>query len=114
MAHERDDGSQAGVCGQFADVWGINESGQANAVRTVVAVRRGQYPDLDRSSRLRWDAENPFDETDSTHLWIVNRAASLAGQAGGADGAGIAARVQPYVGEIGDDGFHDNLCQGLL
>ena len=100
--------------GSFTDVWGINESGQAVAVTDSSSpFGEGSTRISIGSSRLRWDAENPFDETDSTHLWIVNRATLLAGQAGGADGAAIAARVQPYVGEIGDDGFHDNLCQGL-
>jgi hypothetical protein len=100
--------------GSSANVWGINESGQAVAISDGSSpVGEGSTRVSVGASRLRWETENPFDETDSTHLWIVNRAAALAGNAGGPDGAAIAARVQPYVGKIGDNGFHDNLCQGL-
>jgi len=99
--------------GSSADVWGIDESGQATALSSGASFGEGSTRPS-TSSRLRWDGENAFDETDSTHLWIVNRAAQLAEQQAGADGAWIAALVQPFTGRIGDDGFHDNLCQGLL
>jgi hypothetical protein len=59
----------------------------------------------------RWDTESVFDETQSTHLWIVNRAAELAGTYGGL-GTTLVKLVKPGRGRIGDP-FHDGLCQGL-
>jgi hypothetical protein len=62
---------------------------------------------------LRWDAEDVFDERQSTHLWIVNHAAALAKQDPDV-GKLINDLVQPGKPRVGDDGFHDNLCQGLF
>jgi len=92
-------------------VWGIEADG-------VVVDLGGDTPlgEVPRSRRRagglpQWDAEEPFDEAQSTHLWIVNRAARLA-QGQGATGQAICALVKPGQGRIGDL-FHDNLCQGL-
>ncbi|WP_405969040.1 hypothetical protein OG496_00490 [Streptomyces sp. NBC_00988] len=59
-----------------------------------------------------WDDQLPFDEVWSTHLWIVNRAAVLAGTYGGL-GAALVNLVKPGQGKLNDP-FHDNLCQGLM
>ncbi|MFC8681940.1 zinc dependent phospholipase C family protein [Microbacterium ureisolvens] len=59
-----------------------------------------------------WDAEAVFDETRSTHLWIANRAARLAGQQGGSLGLKVAALIEPDMHQK-DQPFHNGVCQGL-
>ncbi len=59
--------------------------------------------------QLGWDTESVTDETASTHLWIVNRAATLA-QGQGAEGQAVSALVRPTSGTTI---FRQNLCQGL-
>lgn len=61
---------------------------------------------------LGWDAQDVFDDTKSTHLWILNRAARLAALYTDPTGRQICDLVQPGRGKI-DDPFHDRLCQGL-
>lgn len=60
-----------------------------------------------------WEVESVFDETKSTHLWILNRAALLAEQDGGAVGTQIGALVKPFRGPIADEPFHNRLFEGL-
>lgn len=60
----------------------------------------------------QWDAESVFDDTQSTHLWIVNRAARLVGSQGGDLGNQICSLVEPDVHKA-DQPFHNGLCQGL-
>ena len=91
------------------DVWGITTQGQPVHLSDPEA-------HLEAAARARrvmpqWDAESVFDEAQSTHLWIVNRAANLAQQQG-TYGQKVCGLVKPFKGRLGDL-FHDNLCQGL-
>lgn len=61
--------------------------------------------------KVQWDAESVFDETQSTHLWIVNRAARLAAQQGAA-GVKVRDLIGPDVHQAGTP-FHNGVCQGL-
>ena len=54
-----------------------------------------------------FDTESVFNEAQSTHLWIVNRAAQLTGN------SVIMDLVQPGMGQNNEYPFHNNLCQGL-
>jgi hypothetical protein len=85
-------------------VWGISLGGHAVEISSGTGAGSG-------TALPRWDTESVFDEAQSTHLWIVNRAALLASQYG-ALGAALAGLVKPGRGRL-DDPFHDNLCQGL-
>jgi hypothetical protein len=62
--------------------------------------------------KLGWESEDPFDETKSTHLWIVNRAATLARQDPTA-GAALGTLIDPATGAIDKNSFYGRLCQGL-
>ncbi len=105
-----------------SDIWTIDLNGEPVELT-------GGRPILEEGSIVRqpqgglaprWETENPFDETNSTHLWIVNRAAQLAGTDKQV-GARALALVQPFAGKLTDpnsphpdeDAFHNNLCQGL-
>ena len=59
-----------------------------------------------------WDTESVFDETQSTHLYIVNRATLLAGS-DAALGTFILNLLQPMQSPPGIDVFRTNMCQGL-
>ncbi|HZO32669.1 MAG TPA: tectonin domain-containing protein [Chloroflexota bacterium] len=61
---------------------------------------------------VAWDAQDPFDDTRSTHLWIVNMAARLAASDPDPAGRQVCELIKPGKGKIGDP-FHDSLCQGL-
>ena len=63
----------------------------------------------------RWDTESVYDQTNSTHLWIVYQAATLAKQAGEAGQAAtdLVKPQPPSVKTPMKDDFHDQLCQGL-
>ncbi|MEW6492916.1 MAG: zinc dependent phospholipase C family protein [Cyanobacteriota bacterium] len=60
---------------------------------------------------LRWDSKNPYDSTQSTHLWIVCRAAELA-SAQPDVGEYIYNLIKPWVSQS-DSAFHDAVCNGL-
>ena len=62
---------------------------------------------------LYWDTESVFDEKQSTHLYIVNRAAQLAAT-NPQLGAFISQLLQPMLGPPPASGvFRQNMCQGL-
>ena len=89
-------------------IWGIGLDG--HVVEVVADAHTGQE-DGTGAALPRWDTESVFNQAQSTHLWIVNRAAELAGTYGSL-GATLANLVQPGKGELGQP-FHDQLCQGL-
>ncbi|MCG9893260.1 MAG: zinc dependent phospholipase C family protein [Thermosynechococcaceae cyanobacterium MS004] len=95
-------------------IWGIDLQG--NPVDLSPPVQSDSvgenYAQTHGSILPKWDAEDPFDETRSTHLWIVKRAVRLAAQEPNL-GAALVQLIQPNLGKIGNNGFHDNLCQGL-
>ena len=85
-----------------ANFWGIVADGtpidMGSDAEASVVVRH----------QLGWDTESVDDETQSTHLWIVNRAATVAnGQ--GADGA----EVFGLMGQTSPGDFRKAMCQGL-
>lgn len=92
--------------GAADDLWGIDPDHRP--VRLEHPMRENARPGPGLPG---WDSEDPFDETRSTHLWIVNRAARLAGQVPDL-GPRLVALVDPGAGRTGIP-FHDRLCQGL-
>ncbi|HEX3965847.1 MAG TPA: tectonin domain-containing protein [Trebonia sp.] len=106
-----------GVCGDelasvsvadVTDVWGVGRDGRV--VR--FAPRFCGHAHVFAPIAPGWDAENPFDETQSTHLWLANRAARQAGTKGEL-GALVKTLIDPGAGRTGKP-FHDNFCQGLF
>ncbi|HKV39627.1 MAG TPA: tectonin domain-containing protein [Blastocatellia bacterium] len=63
------------------------------------------------SQQKRWDSRDKYDESQSTHLWIVTRAAEVA-RADSVFGNKIFNLVQPGVSQ-GKSEFHDALSEGL-
>jgi phospholipase C len=97
------------------DVWAIDMDGYAVEVGSaldLLEVGPLAAAGHSRLSKPLWDAQNPFDETHSTHLWIVNRGAYLA-NAQGALGQKVAGFVNPFTGQHDPKGFHEGVCQGL-
>src|SRR5438034_115652 len=58
-----------------------------------------------------WDSTNKYDSTQSTHLWIVCRAAEVA-RSQQPQGQKIYDLVKPAA-QRGQDTFHDGICEGL-
>ena len=102
--------------GSSTNVWAIDSNGNAIQLLSNAAMLSEGSIVRPRPSIAAWDTENPFDEVQSTHLWIVNRAANLAGQDTNS-GAQLLQLFPPFQGQIGpdgpDQGFHDQVCQGL-
>jgi hypothetical protein len=100
---------QAVSAGSATNVWGIDVNGEPVQLKLVA----GEQAAGSRR-RVRWSTDNAFDEAQSTHLWIVNRAAILASQ-DPAVGSQIAGVLQPNTSQTGPSGnvFHDQMCQGL-
>lgn len=64
--------------------------------------------------RLQWDTEDVWDETKSTHLYIVNRAAQLVSTSSlqGLD-TFVKDQLQPFTGKDQAGPFRQGLCQGI-
>lgn len=92
------------------DLWIIDDEGAP--VHRMRPGGWGEHGHTTGRITVMWDAEDPFDERKSTHLWIVNRGAALAGTSAGELGRRVAELVRPFTGKNGES-FHDNLCQGL-
>lgn len=91
------------------DAWAIDLSGHpAHFLRSAAESTQSSRPDLPG-----WDAEDVFDETRSTHLYIVNHAIRLCAAQGGPVGAWLAAKLQPGAGRLPDNPLHNQMCQGL-
>jgi phospholipase C len=90
------------------NAWMIDTNGQAQALGPLL--NPGDNP-----GQLRWDTESVWDETKSTHLYLVNRAAQLvATYAGNPAFQGfVQQQIQPGVGEADAGPFRQGLCQGL-
>jgi phospholipase C len=95
-------------CATAADVWAVTTAGLPIQLASPTGLGEAVSSGAVAGVAPRWDTEDPFDETKSTHLWIVNRAAQLAGGA-------VADLVQPGHGRMSGPGsdFHNQLCQGL-
>jgi hypothetical protein len=89
------------------DAWCIDPDG--HPVHAVNPAHAGEVEQ--QAAAPRWDAQSVFDENESTHLWMVNRAAGLTVSYGQL-GTDLFNLVKPGKGRLGDP-FHDMLCQGL-
>jgi hypothetical protein len=100
--------------GSMTNIWGIDRDGgwfEYGAPYTLYGEDGAVVVMHCGTTAPTWDTEDPFDEAQSTHLWIVNRAAELARQ-DDLVGNKIVALIEPRKGRTGGV-FHDNLCQGL-
>ncbi len=97
--------------GSATDVWGIDQAGNAiNVLAGPTQVAEASAARLVRKPGAllpTFDTESVFDEAQSTHLWIVNRAAQLTGN------QRIINLVQPGLQNQNSPAFPLNLCQGL-
>jgi hypothetical protein len=94
-------------------IWGITENGApVQLMQELGWLEAGPFA-VQNAGRdgPEWANDNPYNESLSTHLWLVNRAAELA-QKQGSIGQEIYGLVQPGQGQNGSS-FHDNLCQAL-
>lgn len=67
-----------------------------------------------RPCTTQWDTEDPWDETKSTHLYIVNRAAQLVASWTDPRYAGFVTKlIQPMAPKAQAGWFRQGLCQGL-
>ena len=97
--------------GSLSNVLGLDSLGNTVDLTGGRTVTLGEG--LNRPDKApRFDTEDPFDETKSTHLWIVNRGILLASDPFGAEFREL---FQPDVAqrEAGGNPFHRGLCQGL-
>lgn len=99
--------------GTMTNVWGIDLNGQAIDLTVDSPVlAEGMSRALPQHGGVGWDLESVFNEAQSTHLWIVNWAATLLNSYNTTTGPQIYNLVKPRQGRIFDD-FHDPLCYGL-
>ncbi len=98
--------------GSAADVWLVLPDGTPSQVAEGVPLTAEGHVQGEGSIRPRWATDDPFDESKSTHLWILRRAATLAQQQG-TQGQRIYRLVNPVVGHEPGDTFHNSLYQGL-
>lgn len=112
-------GLRAISVGSPANAWGIDMSGTAVCLapggaqvgaRWVPAQGEEQWAP---EQRKRWDSTDKYDQTKSTHLWIVSRAAELA-RSDPNYGQAVFDLVKPGSAPTpGASDFHDALAQGL-
>jgi hypothetical protein len=97
------------------------QSVSAGSLSNVVAIdNQGNFSDLTQGHKLllgiglkaRFDTEDPFNEKKSTHLWLVNRGALLAG---GEFGTKFRNFFQPDTAQTdpGGSDFHQGTCLGI-
>ena len=108
--------------GNAINVWGIDSGGNAIALISSAAVLGdgsiAQPGPRARASVIGFETgADPFSEEQSTHLWIVNRAADLAQYDPSGNGKAMNSLMDvgngdPYNGKTGVP-FHDGWCQGL-
>ena len=99
------------TAGGRGEVWAIDTDGHAADIAVGGSLFAEIEPRFD-SDRVGWDAQDVFDDTKSTHLWIVNCAARLAAEDLSPAGRQIYDLIKPGQPKLGDP-FHDRLCQGL-
>jgi hypothetical protein len=89
------------------NAWLIDTAGQATPLGPLV------NPSA-HSGLPQWDTEDVWDETKSTHLYLVNRAAQLAATCPDpAFQAFVAQQIQPMTGKDRAGLFRQGLCHGL-
>jgi Tectonin domain/Ricin-type beta-trefoil lectin domain-like len=95
-------------------IWALDTTGAAQALQYGSPLLAEDAPIS--AGTAGWDTESVFDQSQSTHLWLVYQAASLAGAQGGSGGQAASNLVKPQdfgvKGPIGD-AFHDSMCHGL-
>lgn len=91
-------------------IWAIDRGGRPVEVQHPGAMMEGGP--ASRGPVPGWYLESVGNERYSTHLWLVNRGATVAGEAGGPYGRTVAGLVKPFT-QLGADRFHDQLLQGL-
>lgn len=100
-------------CGNSSNIWVIDARG--NVVCLVSELIAPDDVDGEEQwlagKAKRWDSKDKFDQTKSTHLWLVCRAAEVARVVPGL-GERIYKLVAPGAKQ-GDSQFHDALCRGL-
>jgi hypothetical protein len=89
------------------NAWLIDVDGMVHALGPIV--RPPENPRI-----VQWDTEDVWDETKSTHLYIVNRGAELVGTcANPAFQDFVNQQIQPMTGKAQAGQFRTGLCQGL-
>lgn len=89
------------------NAWLIDINGVVQALGPIV--RPPENPRI-----LQWDTEDVWDETKSTHLYIVNRSAELVGTCNNPTFQNfVAKQIQPMTGKAQSGPFRTGLCQGL-
>ena len=103
-----DDISAQSICIRDPNnVWLIDINGQAQHLGPLLNPS-------DNPGLVQWDTEDVWDETRSTHLYLVNRAAQLVGTCTTAAYQNFAQNyLQPMVGRDQAGPFRQGLCQGL-
>jgi hypothetical protein len=91
-------------------LWAIDNDGNAVQMAGPTAHQEGM---IHRPVVEFWDAESVFDETRSTHLWIVNRAASLLIANFQGSNIDFKKLLNPGAPKSPDNSFRNNMCQGL-
>lgn len=105
--------------GSASDIWVLLPSGEVlNVTDGATTGSEGTplegVPLRHGSIMPRWDTEDPFDEAQSTHLWILRRAAMLARmQTNDPAGQQVYDLVNPDVERQAGETFHNSLYQGL-
>jgi hypothetical protein len=114
--------SDAGLGDSWYDSGGDGfKAVSAGSLSNIVAVdSQGNFSDLTQGHKLllgigltaRFDTEDPFNEKKSTHLWLVNRGALLAG---GEFGTKFRNFFQPDTAQTDPGGseFHQGVCLGV-
>jgi len=89
------------------NAWLIDTNGQAQNLGPLL------NPSHNPGS-LQWDTEDVWDETKSTHLYVVNRAAQLVATCTNPSfQTFVQQQIQPMVGKDQAGAFRRGLCQGL-
>lgn len=89
------------------NAWLIDTNGQAQLLGPLLNPS-------DNPGLLQWDTEDAWDETKSTHLYLVNRAAQLvATWTNPAFQDFVQKQIQPMAGKDQAGPFRQGLCQGL-
>jgi hypothetical protein len=106
-------GLTAVSAGGSSSIWALDAYGDP---RLLLSGEEIFSDDTTQGDNLpRWETASVYDQTRSTHLWIVYQAATLA-FGGGAEGQAATALIKPQpvsVKQAIGDPFHDRLCQGL-
>jgi hypothetical protein len=87
--------------------WLIDTDGDLNPIGPIVIPAIG-------SGLVGWDTEDVWDETKSTHLYIVNRAAQLvATSTDPAVAQFVSSQIQPFLTQGAAGPFRTGMCHGL-